>query len=311
MIIFGQGAIRCHPYVLAEMESAYLDNKQKALEQFDGALFGHIGFVFSNIARSLWLGLTDGYGSSSPRNEETKRYYQQLNRYSANLALLADMSMAVLGGSLKRRERLSARLGDVLSQLYLSSATLKRWVDEGSHQEDLPMVHWGLQDSLYQTEQALDTFLKNFPNRFIGKALRLVVFPLGTKRSQPSDELDGQVARIIQQPGETRSRIGRGQFLEASENNAVGRIEKALVDILAVEPIYERICRETGEKMPFMFLDKVADKGLAAGVISQEEAELLRQAEEERLYTINVDDFDPAELAASVPLEGHSLSTAA
>ncbi|WP_434356463.1 acyl-CoA dehydrogenase FadE [Parasalinivibrio latis] len=311
MIIFGQGAIRCHPYVLTEMESAYLDNKQKALEQFDGALFGHIGFVFSNVARSLWQGLTDGYGSSSPRNDETKRYYQQLNRYSANLALLADMSMAVLGGSLKRRERLSARLGDVLSQLYLSSATLKRWVDEGSHSEDLPMVHWGLQDSLYQAEVALDTFLKNFPNKFIGGALRLIVFPLGTKRSQPSDVLDGQVARIIQEPGETRSRIGRGQFLEASAHNAVGRIEKALTDILAVEPIYERICRETGEKMPFMFLDKVADKGLAAGVISQEEAELLRQAEEERLYTINVDDFDPAELAASITDRRNPLSTAA
>lgn len=107
MIIFGQGAIRCHPYVLREMEAAYSPNSD-AVEKFDSALAGHVGFVLSNLVRSLWLGLTDGYGSQAPTRDATKRYYQQLNRYSANLALLADISMAVLGGSLKRRERLSA-----------------------------------------------------------------------------------------------------------------------------------------------------------------------------------------------------------
>ena len=107
------------------------------------------------MVRSFWFGLTDGRGSAAPRKDPTTRYYQQLNRYSANLALLADISMAVLGGSLKRKERLSARLGDVLSQLYLASATLKRYTDEGAKAEDLPLVHWGLQDALYQTQEAL------------------------------------------------------------------------------------------------------------------------------------------------------------
>lgn len=163
MIIFGQGAIRCHPFVLAEMEAAYNDNEREALAGFDQALFGHVGFVFSNLVRSVWLGLTDGRTSSVPRKDATARYYQQMNRYAANLALLADVSMAVLGGNLKRKERLSARLGDVLSQLYLASATMKRYADEGYQKADLPMVHWGMQDALYQAEEALDDFLANFP----------------------------------------------------------------------------------------------------------------------------------------------------
>lgn len=124
MIIFGQGAIRCHPYVLEEMNAAYSEASD-AVEKFDKALAGHVSFTMSNLVRSIWFGLSDGLGSSAPTKDATKRYYQQLNRYSANLALLSDISMAVLGGSLKRKERLSARLGDILSQLYLSSATLK------------------------------------------------------------------------------------------------------------------------------------------------------------------------------------------
>lgn len=298
MIIFGQGAIRCHPYVLDEMNAAYDENAEQALTAFDQALFGHVGFVISNMTRAFWLGITDGRGSSAPRKDATTRYYQQLNRYSANIALLADMSMAILGGSLKRKERLSARLGDVLSQLYLASATLKRFNDEGCKKDDLPLVHWGLQDALYQTQEALDEFLRNFPNRPVAMLLRTIVFPLGLSRVRPSDKLDHQLARIIQTPSETRSRIGRHQFLEACENNAVGMIEMTLKDILAAEPIYDRVCQAAGKKMPFMQLDKVADTGLALNVINTDEAELLRRAEEGRLRTINVDDFDPQDLAA-------------
>ncbi|KPA54653.1 acyl-CoA dehydrogenase [Photobacterium leiognathi subsp. mandapamensis] len=298
MIIFGQGAIRCHPYVLEEMNAAYNDDPQQALDSFDKAVFAHVGFVISNMVRSFWLGITDGYGSSAPRKDKTARYYQQLNRYSANLALLADISMAVLGGSLKRKERLSARLGDVLSQLYLSSAILKRYADEDYQTQDLPLVHWGLQDSLYQTEKALDEFLKNFPNKFIAGALRVVLFPLGQRRVKPNDNLDHAVARLAQTPSATRERLGRGQYLEATEHNPVGMMETALKDILAAEPLYDRVCTAANEKLPFMQLGKVADKGLELGVLEQAEAELLRRAERGRLRTINVDDFEPQALAA-------------
>ncbi|PSW26444.1 acyl-CoA dehydrogenase [Photobacterium swingsii] len=302
MIIFGQGAIRCHPYVLAEMNAAYNDNEEQALNEFDNSLFGHVGFVISNVVRSFWFGLTDGRGSSAPRKDQTTRYYQQLNRYSANLALLADISMVVLGGSLKRKERLSARLGDVLSQLYLASATLKRFSEEGEKKDDLPLVHWGMQDALHQTEQALDQFLRNFPNRPVAGLLRIVLFPTGLGRQKPTDKLDHKVARILQTPCESRSRLGRGQFFEAVENNAVGMMEKTLKDILAAEPIYDRVCQAAGKKYPFMQLDKLADTGLSLNAINEQEAELLRNAEIGRLRTINVDDFDPQELAAA-PLQ--------
>ncbi|NAW64498.1 acyl-CoA dehydrogenase FadE [Photobacterium halotolerans] len=300
MIIYGQGAIRCHPYVLTEMNAAYNEDQRQALIDFDDALFGHVGFVISNLMRSFWLGLTDGRSSSSPRKDATKRYYQQLNRYSANMALLSDMSMAVLGGSLKRKERLSARLGDILSQLYLASATLKRYADDGSKQEDLPLVHWGLQDALYQTEQAIDQFLRNFPNRAVAGLLRVLILPRGLSRVQPSDKLDHKLAVMLQTPCETRDRLGRGQFLEAIETNPAGMMEEALKDILAAEPLYDRVCQAAGKKLPFMQLDQVADTGLALKAINEDEAELLRRAEAGRLRTINVDDFDPQRLVAGV-----------
>ncbi|MDH5915249.1 acyl-CoA dehydrogenase FadE [Vibrio splendidus] len=315
MIIYGQGAIRCHPYVLNEMEAAYSESSD-ALDKFDSALAGHVSFTMSNLVRSLWFGLTDGRGSDAPTpsnktDKQTQRYYQQLNRYSANLALLSDISMAVLGGSLKRRERLSARLGDILSQLYLGSATLKRFESEGSHAEDLPLVHWGMQDSLRQTEVAIDEFLANFPNPVIGRLLRVVLMPFGRIRRAPNDKLDSQVAHILQTPSETRSRIGRGQYLEATEYNPVGKIEKALEVILQAEPLFDKVCKETHQKRAFLRLDLVAQLGLEKGILTQEEADLLTSAEEHRLYTINVDDFSPEELAAKSQYPDQSIDNVA
>ena len=315
MIIYGQGAIRCHPYVLNEMEAAYSESSD-ALDKFDSALAGHVSFTMSNLVRSLWFGLTDGRGSDAPTplnktDKQTQRYYQQLNRYSANLALLSDISMAVLGGSLKRRERLSARLGDILSQLYLGSATLKRFESEGSHAEDLPLVHWGMQDSLRQTEIAIDDFLANFPSPVIGRLLRVVLMPFGRIRRAPNDKLDSQVAHIIQTPSETRSRIGRGQYLEATEHNPVGKIEKALEVILQAEPLFDKVCKETHQKRAFLRLDLVAQLGLEKGILTEKEAALLVSAEEHRLYTINVDDFSPEKLASKSQYPDQSIENVA
>ncbi len=297
MIIYGQGAIRCHPYVLEEMDAAYSESSD-ALDKFDSALAGHVTFTLSNLIRSFWLGLTDGRFSSAPVKDSTKRYYQQLNRYSANIAFLSDISMAVLGGSLKRKERLSARLGDILSQLYLGSATLKRFDEEGRNSEDLALVHWGLQDSLKQTEVAVDEFLANFPNKWMGKALRLLILPFGRVRTAPSDKIDSKVAQILQTPSATRDRLGRNQYLEASEHNPAGKIEQALHIILEAEPVFDKVCKAIEQRRPFLRLDLVADIGLEKGIISDKEAKLLRDAETHRLYVINVDDFAPEELAA-------------
>ncbi|WP_299810267.1 acyl-CoA dehydrogenase FadE [uncultured Shewanella sp.] len=297
MIIYGQGAIRCHPYVLAEMESAFDPDANKGLRDFDAAIFGHIGFTTSNLVRSLWMGLTSSRFSNAPYSDKTKRYYQQMNRFSANLALLSDLAMATLGGNLKRKERISARLGDLLSQLYLASATLKRYEDEGRLTEDLPLVQWAVEDSLYKLQSSLDELLDNFPMG-LGIVLRGVIFPFGRPLKRPSDVLDHKVAKIMQTPCASRDRLGKGQFWTPSEHNAVGIQEQTFKDILASEPIYDKVCKAAGKRLPFMWLDKIAAEGKALGVLSEEEVALLERAEIGRMKSINVDDFDPEELKA-------------
>ncbi|MFM4916446.1 acyl-CoA dehydrogenase FadE [Aeromonas dhakensis] len=302
MIIYGQGAIRCHPYVLPEMLAASHPDQEQALKDFDKAVFSHVGFAISNLVRSFWLGLTGARFAAAPFKDQTKGYYQQLSRLSANLAFLSDMAMGTLGGELKRKERVSARLGDVLSQLYLASSALKRYQDEGRQQADLPLLHWALQDALFKAQEAIDELLRNFPNRWIGLALRVIVLPLGRDLKRPSDKLDNQVARLLQTPSETRSRLAQGQYLTREEGNPFGLLEQALDDVLSAESLFEKVCKADGIKRPFMQLDKVAEAGLTLGVLNQTEADLLRRAEESRLRTINVDDFDPIELVANKAL---------
>lgn len=301
MIIYGQGAIRCHPYVLAEMESAFDTESGQGLANFDAAIFGHIGFATSNFIRSFWLGLTSSRFSNAPYSDKTKRYYQQMNRFSANLALLSDLAMATLGGNLKRKERISARLGDLLSQLYLASATLKRYEDEGRQTDDLPLVQWAVEDALYKLQASLDDLLDNFPMG-LGGALRVVMFPFGRPLKRPSDVLDHKVAKIMQTPCESRDRLGKGQFWTNSEHNAVGIQEQTLLDIIASEPLHDKVCKASGKRLPFMWLDKVAAEGKALGVLSDTEVQLLERAEIGRMKSINVDDFDPAELRPEVAL---------
>ena len=294
MIIFGQGAIRCHPWVLEEMNAAAKND----LVAFDRALFSHIGHVGSNKVRSLWLGLTGGRTSAAPTRDVTRRYYQQLNRLSANLALLSDVSMAVLGGSLKRRERISARLGDVLSQMYLASATLKRYDDEGRNEADLPLVHWGVQDALHQAEVAMDDLLRNFPNRFVAGALRMVIFAGGRHCPAPSDKLDHKLAKLLQLPSATRTRLGRGMYLTPSEHNPAGQLEQALQDVMAAEVIHERLCQQQKKHLSFTRLDALAQRALKEGWIDESEAKVLTRAEASRLKAINVDEFVPEALAS-------------
>lgn len=299
MIIYGQGAIRCHPYVLAELEAAKMENTSDAIDDFDHALFGHVGFAVSNILRSFWFSLTGSRFISAPFNDKTRRYYQLLTRFSTNLAMLSDIAMATLGGDLKRRERISARLGDVLSYLYLASATLKRFNDEGRKEEDFPLMQWAVEDSLYRTQVAISELIDNFPNKFVALKLRAIIMPFGGWLTKPSDMVDHKVARILQTPSEVRSRLGEGQYLTRDPENLLGQLEQTLDDILACEPIFDRVCKAIGKKLPFYRLDIVADHGLEAGVINEDEAELLRKTEVGRKKVIDVDDFDHETLTAN------------
>lgn len=297
MIIYGQGAIRCHPYVLAELDAANNPNSEQALDDFDNALFGHIGFAISNIGRSFWCSLTGSRFIESPFNDATRRYYQLLTRYSANLAMLSDIAMLSLGADLKRKERISARLGDLLSNLYLASATLKRYHDEGRKTEDLPLVKFAVEDCLYNMQHATEELLSNFPNKVIAKLLRAIIFPLGTWLTRPSDDTAHQVAQLLQKPCSARTRLGQGQYLTRDNNNIFGRLEQVLEDIVHCETIFDKICTSLEKKMPFAQLDQLAELALSKDIISTAEADLLKSAEQGRQWVIAVDDFDNKDLS--------------
>ena len=292
MIIYGQGAIRCHPHVLAELEAAQLKDENQALCAFDKEIFGHIGFALSNLIRSIWFSLGGSRLCQTPFKDETARYYQRMNRYSANLALLSDVAMATLGGALKRKERISARLGDLLSELYLCSAVLKRFDDEGRPSEDAPIVAWALQDALFKLETALVELLANFPIPWLGQLLKLIVLPFGRRAHRPSDQLDHQVSKLAMQPGEARERLGRMTSLTDCANNPVGQLQTTLRDILMAEVLVAKVAQAKHAKIPFIWLDQIALEGLEMGVLSEEEAQLLRTAEQRRKAAIRVDDFE-------------------
>lgn len=293
MMIYGQGAIRCHPFVLQEMEAS-AEKGPDALKKFDKAVFGHIGFAISNFVRSLFYGFGGHRLSSVPASDETRKYYQQMNRFSANMALLSDIAMGKLGGSLKRKERVSARLGDMLSYLYIGSCVLKRYHDQGRNKEDLPLVHWAMQDTLHKLQEAQLEMLANFGG--VGSFMRAVMYPLGRIAKRPTDKNDHQIARMLMSPNDVRTRLGEGQFL--SPEGHFGFLEETLKNVIAAEPLYDKVCKAAGKRFSFTQLDQLAAKGKELGVLNDDEVALLERTEVGRLRTINVDDFAPQELLA-------------
>jgi acyl-CoA dehydrogenase len=284
--------------VLREINAAHGKELKGALRDFDAALCGHVGFVLSNAVRSLLFGLFDGRGISVPP-VENDRYYQRLTRYSAAFALAADAAMLMLGGSLKRREMISARLGDVLSQLYLGSALLKRFEDEGRPQEDLPLLRWAMQDALYKIETALDGVLQNFPSRVAAFVLRRLIFPLGRRVRVPSDKLGHEAASLLLKPGATRDRLTAGMYLPAEKDDPIGALEAALHSALECEPLYAKMetarkARKIGGKA-LQEAQRVAE-AREKGILSAEEAELLERDLALQRKVIMVDDFAPAQL---------------
>jgi len=299
LMIFGQGAIRSHPYVLKEIAAAHDYDRQRALRQFDEALFGHISFALSNTARSLVFGLTDGRGIHTPEGIATRRYYQQLTRFSSAFALSADIAMAVMGGTLKRHEKISARLGDVLSLMYLCSATLKRFEDDGRPDEDLPLLHWAMQDALYKIQEAFDGVIRNFPNALARGLLGQLIFPLGKKLSPPSDHLGHQVADLLMQPGTVRDRLTAGMFISRDEQDAVGALEAALASTLACEPLQVKLEAARKDRKlkaldELLRISEARDKG----IIDAEQALQLERDYVLRRKVIMVDDFAPEQLRA-------------
>ena len=296
LILFGQGAIRCHPYVLAEMHAARDDDETA----FDRALWAHVGFALSNAARALVMGLTGAHfvRVSADVAPETRRYYQQLTRFSAAFAFVSDVAMGTLGGGLKRREKLSARLGDILSLMYLASATLRRFEAEGRQADDVPLMRWAIWDCMYRIQGAFEGVLANFPNRVLAALLRrLVVFPLGWPYVPSSDELGHQTARLLISPSPARERLTGICHLPATDEEAVGALEAALTVSIEAEAVEARVrqAERDGRFEPGVLIGGGVDarwlKAHEAGVISDEDLALLQRRARLRDQVIRVDDF--------------------
>ncbi|HEY4556275.1 MAG TPA: acyl-CoA dehydrogenase, partial [Lysobacter sp.] len=300
LMIFGQGAILCHPWVLQEMKAAGNPDRAEGLCEFDRALFGHIGFAISNAVRSLWFGLTGARFGAAPGNAYTRRFYRRLNRYSAVLALMADTSMLLLGGKLKFKESLSGRLGDVLSQLYIASALLKRYEDEGRPEADHPLLAWSFHDSMHKIETALSGALRNFPVRPVGWLLWALVFPLGRRAEAPGDRLSHRAASLLMTPNEARDRLAAGVFTTPTENNPAGRINSYLPKVIAAEPIERKFLKAAkASRAPSLDYAAQLDEGVREGWITAEERRLLEELREMTVDTISVDDFEPDQLRAA------------
>jgi len=291
LIIFGPGVIRCHPYVLSEMRAMGDPDRQRGLRDFDRHLGGHLAFGLANAARSLLHGLTGARLVRAPGGPG-RRYYQAASRFSAAFALTADLALVTLGGGLKRREKLSGRMADILSHLYLISAALKQFEDHDRAAGDLPLLRWACDTSLAKIEESFDGLLRNLPNRPVAWLLRRLVLPLGRRMAGPSDRLGHQVAALLMEPSAARDRLTAGIFMPMDGREPLRRMEETLNKVIAAEPVEKKLWAGVAGKVlrPGSDAQMLAD-GLGAGVISGEEGRILQGALEARREAVQVDDF--------------------
>ncbi len=293
MMIFGQGAVRCHPYLQREMDALGNDDRW----QFDEVLFEHIGSALHNLAAGFWLGLTNARFVEVPGDQHSWRYFRQIARLSVGFALVADFALLTLGGSLKRKERISGRFADVLSNLYLCSCVLKNYHDQGSPQDDLPLLHWACQQTLYRAQQSLLAIFHTMPMRIPAYLLRAVLFPSGKAYAPPADHLIHQTAALLLKNSPARDRLTQGIYINHKSDDATGRIEVAFQAVLAAAPVEAKIhAAQKQKQLPKGAIAEVLEAAISKAVISKKEAELIANAEKARFAAISVDDFSPEQL---------------
>lgn len=287
LIIFGQGAIRCHPWLLREMEAVQIEDEERALAEFDQALWGHIGHAVASFGRAWLRSWSGGFLSPTPKRGPLAAHYRALNRYSASFAFCADMALATLGGSLKRREMLSARFGDVLSELYLLSAVLKRWHDEGEHWADLPLVNYIMATGCHTIQKAFAEIFVNLPNRPAAWLMKLICQPLGVTQHGPTDELVVECAELLLSDNPSRDRITADLCL-GYDDDAIQTLEKAFRLVQDTAPAHRKLRKERCGSI---------DEGVERGLITAEEAEQLREAQEMVTAACAVDSFSAEEFS--------------
>ncbi len=300
LIIFGQGATRCHPFVLEEMDAAHDHDREAGLKKFDRLVFSHIGHVISNAIRSFVMAITHSKLSGAPIKGPTKRYYQHINRYSASFALATDAALLTLGGTLKRKELISARLGDILSYLYLASMVLKYYQDQGRPSADLPLVEWSCRTLLYRTQEQLHGFLRNFPVPWIARVLRFLIFPRGRTYSAPSDEIGLDIAELMMSSSGTRQRLCQDIYQRTEPSNYPMLLQEALELAEKVESIGRKIsdANQAGQ-LESRTLAKQIEECEKRGILTEVEARKIREFDSKVTSLLAVDDFSPIELAGS------------
>jgi hypothetical protein len=292
LIIFGQGAIRCHPYLLKEI--AVITSSEPNIDELDNLLMSHIGYFVSNLVRNIGYGLTGGkLIFSSVKNARIKKYHKQLTRMSAALALLADTSLLILGGSLKRRERISARLGDIMSQLYLASAVLKYYFDNNQPNTDVDYVSWCLQECLLKIQTATDELLNNFSPHWIGKLLSWIIFPYGQAYRHPKDKLHKKIVSPMLEPSNFRNRLTQHCYLSNKEDEIGCRLDKALASVDAMDVLSKKVHKAVQSGViphRYDFNERVS-AAVDAGILTHEECHAFRDFEALRSEVIKVNEF--------------------
>jgi acyl-CoA dehydrogenase len=306
LIEFGQGVIRSHPYLLKEMTALEDADAARGLDQFDRALWGHVGHACANALRAFARAWTGAVFAPAPDAGAASRFYKPLGRYASAFVLAVDVALLTLGGALKRREMISARFGDILSELYLLCAVLKRWQDEGRQQADLPIVEWCMESGFAAIEARLDEIFANFPNRPAAWLLRFLVLPIGRSRRGPSDQLTRACADLLLAPSPTRERLTADIF-HGRGDDGLARVERAFALTIAAQPLRDRL-RRAHISDP--------DAALGQGLINPAEAAQLRAAAAAVAAAVAVDDFAPEELSPALgqgeaPSQAISRPTAA
>jgi acyl-CoA dehydrogenase len=298
LMIFGQGAIRCHPYVRQEMDAANNPDSAQGLKNFDQVLCKHVWYSFANISKLNFHSYTANIFCAAPDKTMWRKYYQRLSFMSLALACLADMAMLFLGGNLKRKENLSARLGDVLSYLYIASAVLKFNHDNGEPEDEKPFVQWCLDFCLYNIQQSFVQFLLNFPNKLIAKPMQWLIFPPWRNYRLPQDELAIELSRIMMSPSELRDRLTTNCISSTDSADAVGRIEMAWLKMNQVEPLLAKIDDAVKQGLIAKSYSMQLKIKLAVDhkVLTIAEAEALTEFEDMRLDAMQVDEFTTQEL---------------
>ncbi len=285
LMIYGQGSIRCHPYIQREMEAAQNPDRAQGVQDFDEALFKHMGYTL----KTLWLAgaraWTFGLASSAPVKGPTARYFKQIKRLSAALALVSESAMVTMGGALKRKEMISARLGDAISELYLASATLKRFQDTGQPKEDLHLVHYAAQSSLHAAETALSEVIRNFPMRPVGWLLKAIVSPFGVRCAKPADGLARKTSDTLSEPTAARDRLTEGIFV--ADDSELGLLDRTFRLMVELEPVKQKMRKARVRS---------AEEAEEMGLLTDNEAARMAEALSMVREVCRVDDFALEEL---------------